>query len=279
MGENSLLARFWAAIAGQVTPPLSSQKRKIQMNKILAKCNWPKLSSKYDVALHSAVEFILKNYTILGIIVSGTIVRGNPDPSSDLDIYVIHAQPFRQRLQKLFNGVPAEIFVNPPKSIERYFEEEQADRRPLTAHMLSTGFVVLDLDPVIGDLQNKAERLLSQPPEAPKDLTYQRYLSALLFEDAEDIVSRDPETAEMIVYRAVAEMLVFCFIKAGIFIPRQKSMLEELANLDTKVAKLARDFYRASTLDEKMELAGRIADQTIGKRGFFEWEMPPDDVS
>ena len=249
------------------------------MNEILAKCHWPKLSDKYAVALHSAVEFILENYTVLGIIVSGTIIRGNPDPSSDLDIYVINAQPFRQRLQKFFHGVPAEIFVNPPKSVERYFEEEQADRRPLTAHMLATGFVVLDLDPVIGDLQSKAKRLLSQPPAAPQYLTYQRYSSALLFEDAEDMVERDPEAAEMIVYRAVAEMLNFCFIKAGSFIPRQKSILEELARLDTIVAELARSFYRASTLGEKMELAGRIADQTIGNRGFFEWEMPPDEVS
>lgn len=249
------------------------------MDEILAKCNWPKLSEKYGVALRSAVEFILKNYTVLGIIVSGTIIRGNPDPSSDLDIYVIHDQPFRQRLQKFFNGIPAEIFVNPPEFVEKYFEEEQAARRPLTAHMLSTGFVILDLDPIIGDLQRKAARLLSQPPEAPKDLTYQRYLSALLVEDAEDIVEKDPETAEMIVYRAVAEMLNFCFIKAGRFIPRQKSLLEELAKIDRKVAGLARSFYQAPTLDKKMELAGRIADQTIGQRGFFEWEMPPDEIT
>jgi predicted nucleotidyltransferase len=249
------------------------------MNELLTKCNWPKLPEKYDIALRTAVEFILENYTVLGIIVSGTIIRGNPDPSSDLDIYVIHDQPFRQRLQKFFNEIPAEIFVNPPKSVERYFEEEQAARRPLTAHMLSTGFVVLNLDPVIGDLLSKAERLLSQPPEAPQDLTYQRYLSALLFEDAEDIVARDPETAAMIVYRAVAEMLNFCFIKAGSFLPRQKSMLVELAKIDTHVAELARGFYQASTLSEKMELAGRIADRTIEKRGFFEWEMPPNEVS
>jgi predicted nucleotidyltransferase len=249
------------------------------MNEILSKCNWPKLSDKYNLALRSAVEFILKNYTVLGIIVSGTIIRGNPDPSSDLDIYVIHDRPIRQRLQKFFNDIPAEIFVNPPKSVERYFEEEQAARRPLTAHMLSTGFVILDLDPVIGELQNKAEKLLLQPPEAPKDLTYQRYLSALLYEDAEDVVERDPETAEMIVYRAVAEMLNFCFIRAGSFIPRQKSMLVELTKIDANIVEQVRSFYQAPTLDEKMELAGRIADQTIGKRGFFEWEMPPDEVS
>lgn len=109
--------------------------------------------------------------------------------------------------------------------------------------MLATGFVVLDLDPVIVELRSKAQRLLSQPPAAPQNMTYQRYALALLFEDAEDVVERDPEAAQMIVYRAVAELLNFCFVKAGSFIPRQKSLLEELARLDSKVAELARSFY------------------------------------
>ncbi len=70
-----------------------------------------------------------------GIIVAGTHISGNPDPTSDLDIYVIHAHPQRQRIQKRFKGVPAEIFVNPPAAIRRYFAEEV--RRPSTAHMLA----------------------------------------------------------------------------------------------------------------------------------------------
>lgn len=246
------------------------------MNENLAKCHWPSLPEPYAPALHSAVALILENYSVLGIIASGSIVRGNPDPSSDLDIYVINAQPFRQRLQKFFHDVPAEIFVNPPHFIEKYFEEEQADRRPITAHMFATGFVVLELDPVIGDLQSKANRLLSQPPAAPLNLTFQRYAYALLYEDAVDKLERDPEVAAMIVNRAVAEMLNFCFIKAGSFIPRQKSLLDELVRLDPTVAELARSFYRAPTLGEKMELAGKIADYTLGVRGFFEWETPPD---
>ena len=141
------------------------------MNELLGRCNWPELAEKYDTALRDAVEFIPERYTVSGIIVSGTIIRGAPDPASDLDIYVIHQQPFRQRLQKFFNQVPAEIFVNPPSAVERYFVEEQASRRPLTAHMLATGFVILNLDPVIDELRQKAASLLTQPPAAPDDLT------------------------------------------------------------------------------------------------------------
>ena len=249
------------------------------MNELLARCNWPKLTEKYDIALRGAVEFILSRYTVAGIIVSGSIIRGNPDPASDLDIYVIHRQSFRQRLQKFFNQVPAEIFVNPPSAVERYFVEEQASRRPLTAHMLATGFVVLQLDPVIDELREKAVSLLKQPPEAPKDMTMPRYLTALLLEDAVDVVEKDPETAEMIVYRAVQEMLNYIFIQAGRFLPRQKSLLDEVVRIDPQTAELARDFYQASSLAQKMELAGQIADRTVGEHSFFEWEKPPDVVS
>ena len=87
-------------------------------NKLLAECNWPKLAEKYDIALRMAINYILENYKPIGIIASGTIICGTPDKSSDLDIYVIHNESFRQRLQKYFNGVPAEIFINPPFQVE-----------------------------------------------------------------------------------------------------------------------------------------------------------------
>lgn len=89
------------------------------------------------------------------------------------------------------------------------------------------------------------------------------------------MVERDPEVADMIVYRAVAEMVNFCFIQAGSFLPGPKSLLEELAQLDTQVAELARSFYRAATLGEKMELAGRIADQTPRKPDPADATRPP----
>lgn len=55
--------------------------------------------------------------------------RGKPDASSDIDLYVINRKPFRQRLQRFFDGVPAEIFVNPEFKIPRYFAQEQRDGR------------------------------------------------------------------------------------------------------------------------------------------------------
>lgn len=245
---------------------------------LLEKCRWPDLPDRFDAALRKAVGYILQHYTVSGIVVSGTIVRGDPDPSSDLDIYVVNKEPFRQRIQKFFGGVPAEIFVNPPSAIEGYFVKEQPSRRPHTAHMLATGVVVYESGGIVGELRAKAEELLSNPPPSPEDLTGPRYRLALLYEDALDVAGRDAATARMILGAAVTGMLEFCFIRAGRFIPRRKDLLEKLAALDPRTAQVARRFFGTLDIETKLSLAGQIADRTIGSRGFFEWEAEPEEL-
>jgi predicted nucleotidyltransferase len=113
----------------------------------LDECRWPALSEPYASALREAVEWVSGRFDVVGIIAAGSIVRGRPDASSDLDLYVIHLPLVRQRIQRFFSGVPAEIFVNPPQAIRRYFAAEHREARPITAHMLGTGATVLVRDP------------------------------------------------------------------------------------------------------------------------------------
>jgi hypothetical protein len=251
-------------------------------------CVWPDLPDKYDRALREAVEYILGRFEVVGIFAAGTIIEGKPDASSDLDLYVVHRQPFRQRIQKFFNGVPAEIFVNPPAVIERYFEEEGAYMRPVTAHMLATGFVVIELDPVVSELRARAEALLAQRPASseritggryqPRRLDAARYVPATLYEDAVDVAERDAATADMLVYWAVREMLNYCFVREGRQRPRHKELIEAVAQIDEETGALAWEFYAARRPAARLEIAGRIADRTIGVRGFFEWETDPEPV-
>jgi predicted nucleotidyltransferase len=252
---------------------------KTQMQSVLDQCDWPDLAERYDQALREAVRFVLQRFDVFGIVVSGTIVRGNPDPTSDLDVYVIHREQFRQRIQKFFNGVPAEIFVNPPQAIRQYFDGEQKEGRPCTAHMLATGFVVLARDPVVDELQAQARDLLVHPPEStPLELDVSRYMIACMYEDATDVVERDPVAAQMLLSRAVTDMLEFCFKKAGCFIPRRKELLRALAEIDPETVEEATEFSTATDLDARLRLAERLADRTIGVRGFFEWETTPELV-
>ena len=145
-------------------------------------CRFPELPERYDRALREAVTFVLGRFEPLGIIASGAIVPGNPGPMSDHDLYVLVPGTRRLRIQKFFNGVPTEIFVNPPPAVERYLERERGENRPVTAHMIATGFVVLDRDPVVAELRARAQHDLEHAPERdPDQLTWLRYASALRY--------------------------------------------------------------------------------------------------
>ncbi|HXF64841.1 MAG TPA: nucleotidyltransferase domain-containing protein [Caldilineaceae bacterium] len=237
--------------------------------------HWPNLGEPYNQALREAVAFILDRFEVWGIIASGSILDGRADPGSDLDIYVVHAKPLRQRVQRWFNGVPCEIFVNPPAAIRRYFEGERD--RPSTAAMLATGKVVLDRHPVVAELRAEAQRRLETPPNlSAAELTMRRYGAADVYENAQDIAVRDPANASLILHEAVRAMLNYAFLSANHPLPRVKTMLPALAELDPTLGALARAYYEAADAPARFVLAAQIAERTIQATGFFEWESTPD---
>lgn len=240
-------------------------------------CRFPALPETYGAALRAAAACILETFEPVGIIATGTIIRGNPDPASDLDIWVIHLAPMRQRIQKFFRGVPAEIFVNPPWVIEGYLADEQANARAITAHMLATGFVVLSADPVVDELREKARSILTQGSTMTDEgIEQARYVAASAFEDATDAAARDPAAARLLLERAVFEIVRCAFLRRRRYVPRNKDLLAALAEIDREGGAIAREFFAATGLDEKLAHAGRLADRIIEARGFFEWASAPD---
>jgi predicted nucleotidyltransferase len=233
----------------------------------------------YNQALRAAVEYVLSRYLPAAIIAAGSVVRGLPDRSSDIDLYVIHLEPYRQRVQKFFNGVPVEIFINPPHQVERYMEQEQADGRPITAHMLSTGFVLFENEPVIAKLRKMGEDLLQQKPVySQTSLLFARYLAGNTYEDALDLVEKDAPAAYMLLERAVHQMIEYFYRYSGHFLPRVKETLSRLNDIDPQTAQLARQFFSEARFEQRLAFAAELAERTIAVYGFFEWESEPEQV-
>ena len=242
-------------------------------------CQWPTLAVPYQEALHTAVAYILERFSVLGIIASGSIIRGNPGPTSDFDLYVIHAQPQRQRLQRRFHGVPAEIFINPPHTIRSYFASEQAEGRPCTAHMLVTGFPVLALDPVVGELQAEAQTWLQKTPNrSGQSLLWRRYGIVDLLDNARDLLDSDPECAARFLHQAVEGLLEYAFLSRGLFLPRLKEFIGKLDELDPAFAQLTRAYYQAPHVETQMQVAETLASRLLGVTEFFEWESELETV-
>lgn len=234
---------------------------------------WPPLVAPYDAALRAAVADVLAAYDPLAIIAAGSVLRGQGGPTSDIDLYVLHAAPFRQRLQRRYVGVPFEIFINPPEQVRRYFAEEHAAARPVTAHILTTGFVVLDRDPILQTLRAEAATWLNTPPALSDDaLLWRRYLIADELDNARDVVEADPACAVLILHSVVSRLVEYAFLARGQNLPRQKALVAALAALDPETGATVCAFYAAADAGARLELATQLAQHLTGAVSFFEWD-------
>jgi hypothetical protein len=244
-----------------------------------SQCCWPNLSDPYDTALREAVAFVFGETEPVGIIATGTIIRGEAHATSDLDIYVLHRAPYRRRVQRFSNGVPTEIFINPPHTVRQYFVEEHHDGRLITAHMLATGVVVFEDDPVVAQLRAESREWLKRPIALSPDRALSaRYAAATRLEDGADIAATDPRGATMLLTQAVASMLEFWFLASGERIPRSKKLLSTAAVRDPTLGSLIDQFFAATHVAQRVEAAEAIGDHTIGARGFFAWDSGPAAV-
>lgn len=244
------------------------------------RCAWPQLDEPYRAALEAAVALVFARFTPAGIVAAGRIVRGVAHAGSDLDIYVVNSRPERQRIQRWFHGVPAEIFVNPPSQIERYLISEGVAGRPCTAHMFSTGVVVYDPASIVAGIRARARALLAAGPAAlsPQALVEARYAAADMLENALDIAASDPATALALAARAVESAVALHFRQARHWQPPWKETLRELELLDPPLAARVRAFHVAGGTARRIRLAREIVREIAGAEGFFEWESPLEAV-
>ena len=250
------------------------------MSDPLAACSWPSLAPRFGAALRDAVAFVLAEVDAVGVVAAGSIVRGRPHASSDLDLYVLHPAPVRRRVQRYFGErVPTEVFINPPGAVRAYFVAEHETGRPATAHMLATGHVVLARDSVVADLRREAAEWLARPsPPSAAALLRARYDAATRFEDAVDVARDDPASAAMLLARAVTAMLeIWCRARLGT-IPRGKDLLAQVTALDPQVGAAARAVFADGPVSRRLAAAEQVADRTVGARGFFEWDSGAEPV-
>jgi hypothetical protein len=240
---------------------------------------WPTLNERYLGALKDGVEWIIDKFHPIGVIVAGTIIRDNPDKSSDFDIFVIHNVYFRQRIQKLFKTIPFEIFVNPPCSIIKNLQDEYKSQRQCTAHMLSTGYVLINKDVVVSDLITNANRYLGmQPGYDENQATILRYKAAVLIEDALDIIEKDAGMATVFISDAVQAILSWFYYKEQVFMPRQKDLLVYTERMNYEIGGCARKIMESNQVEYKIQYLKQLSDLTIKTYGFFEWESEQEEV-
>lgn len=248
---------------------------------ILEKCIFPELDENIVLALQEVVQFVEERFSpILGIIAAGSIMRGEGDPYSDIDLYLIFEGDYRQLIHKSFNDIPVQIFANPPQRISQYFEEERhrLNGGPVAAHMIATGTVIYENDSRISQFREQAQAVLAQKPQIEEGaLQRLRYMAADSIENMLDLKDSDPDMAMLALYTALPNMLRYYFLKQGRYIPRHKDTMAILREENVELAQLIHNMLVASG-SQRFKLALKVADMTIEARGIFDYEWEKEKV-
>ena len=235
------------------------------------------MNERFALALNDAIEWIKSNYVVRGIIVSGSIIRGNANKNSDFDIYVIHDGQFKQRVQKIFNGVPCEIFICNLEQVYKYFEIESETNRPVAADMIATGTLYIggEVRQII-QLIEDAKKYVARPFLLSAEKTIlSKYSIAILVEDATDIISTDSATAIYILDQCMAKTIEFIFASNNQPLPRMKERIKILLEIDKRLGKEIEAYFLCNDASGKLEIVKSISLRLTGHTGFFEWTSIP----
>ncbi len=236
----------------------------------------PEMGEPYDTALDEAIAYIdSRSDRALAIGLSGSLSRGDGDPNSDLDIYIIIEGDHRQRQSRVFNGVACEMFFNPARRVPGYFSTEAESGKAPTLGLVGDAVILRDTDGVFAGLREKAKAVRDAGPKVPAEVvTLRKYLTTDLLDNARDVESRDPATALALCGAAIQESMYLWFVDRRRWVPGDKKMLGAIRMADQPTAEAVDAWGAAPTVQG----AAAAVKALIGYDTYFEWDSPREPV-
>lgn len=124
----------------------------------------------WETALNKFLKSWKNKKEVVGALVCGSFVVGNPTKHSDIDLHIVlkDGTEWRERGNKIVDGFLVEYFANPPKQIIQYFKEDFEDKSQMAVIQFLTGKILFD-DGTIKKLQQEAKNWYNKKfPKQPK---------------------------------------------------------------------------------------------------------------
>ncbi|WDV06882.1 nucleotidyltransferase domain-containing protein [Lysinibacillus irui] len=250
----------------------------------------------------TALETFLKDWQdrdeVIGALVCGSYVTGNPSKRSDIDVHIILAEDvaWRERGNRVINGFLIEYFANPPSQIRRYFLDDFNKRRTMSMVQFKTGRILYDYTGIIKDLKYEAEEWLSKRYKKVNKtvLEIKKYGLWDALDNLKDCYEQDRKDFTFTYHNELANLFTeYCHFLNLEMIPSYQicAYLEDPLYLQ-KYCKTAfpdddfkKSFMKAMQEDDaqkKMELFEALVNYVLKKMGGFHidgWQMksPIDD--
>ena len=235
---------------------------------------------RYERALAVVSEQLLAEFgnDLLGLLFAGSAAYGTPMKTSDLDLFVLIAQPWRQRRNLVVEGVEVDLFINPLSQIKKELNRSYNS----TIEMFARGKIVYDPQGLLEELAAEARQIRSRPPKPPTDTYFVRYKPSDALRDVEDLMDVDPQAASLQLSVALREALEALFLREGRRPPKPKHLLQQVAEHGADIAADARTVLDGSfPLEERVELLRSITERILAPVGgiLLEGETAPEPVT
>lgn len=115
--------------------------------------DWEKALSKFILKWKNKKE-------VVGALVCGSFITGNPTKHSDIDLQILldDSCNWRQRGNEIVDGFLIEYFVNPLSQNLKYFEDDYNLNKKENIHMFKTGKVLFDRNGDVKKIINEAKK-------------------------------------------------------------------------------------------------------------------------
>jgi len=101
---------------------------------------------KWEHVARSFIDLCRFKKDIDAVFLTGSYVFGNADEFSDIDLYIVLSDDvtWRERGNKLIDGLRVEYFANPMRQIKKYIDESYLNVRLIEINMILGGIVILN---------------------------------------------------------------------------------------------------------------------------------------
>ena len=178
-----------------------------------------------------------KDY-VVGAVVAGSYVTGNPTPNSDVDIHILLSDDiqWRERGNKIVNGYLIEYFANPLKRQYKYLEEDYKKRTRTTTHMFSNGLILFDKTGEVKKFVSEMKKLDKEPFEevSKEEIEMMKYFIWDNFDNVEGHYKAGKKGFELVYYNSLYKIYSSYSKYLGETIVQPQKFYEELVD-DKKV--------------------------------------------
>ncbi|MEQ2527859.1 nucleotidyltransferase domain-containing protein [Bacillaceae bacterium CLA-AA-H227] len=165
---------------------------------------------EWQIALEDFIKEWKDRNDVVGALVCGSYITGNPSKRSDIDVHIVLSDEveWRERGNRAIHGFLIEYFANPQRQIRLYFQEDFNSRRTMSMVQFMTGRILFDKTGVMSELKAEAKQWLKREYSGLNStmIEMKKYAIWDAMDNLKDCFEQEKEDFHFVYYNLLAKL-------------------------------------------------------------------------